>query len=155
MNYRRSSKAATAAVCMCMTLFAGLDAAGADAPVKDFTAVRGDRASGWLPQTRSEVLARNGVVATSQPLAAQAGLQILKEGGNAFDAAVATAAVMNLVEPESAGVGGDVFVIAWDAKEKKLIALNARGRAPAGAAPDHLAQRGFKKRLPLHGKDSA
>jgi gamma-glutamyltranspeptidase / glutathione hydrolase len=134
---------------------AGTDAIGNPNPaVKEFSAVRGDRTSGWLAQTRSEVLARNGVVATSQPLAAQAGLQILKAGGNAFDAAVATAAVLNLVEPVSAGVGGDVFVIAWSAKEKKLIALNASGRAPAGATPEHLAARGFKKRMPLHGIDS-
>ena len=124
-------------------------------PPKEFSAVRGDRTSGWLPQTRSEVLARNGVVATSQPLAAQAGLQILKQGGNAFDAAVATAAVLNVVEPESAGVGGDVFVLAWVAKEKKLIALNASGRAPSGGTPGHLAQRGFTKKMPLHGIDSA
>jgi len=110
-----------------------------------FSAVRGDRTSGWLAQTRSEVIARNGVVATSQPLAAQAGLQILKSGGNAFDAAVATAAVMNLVEPGSAGMGGDVFVIAWVAKEKQLIALNASGRSPAGATPQHMAERGFCK----------
>jgi gamma-glutamyltranspeptidase/glutathione hydrolase len=101
------------------------------------------------------VLARNGVVATSQPLAAQAGLQILKQGGNAFDAAVATAAVLNLVEPESAGVGGDVFVLAWVAKEHRLIALNASGRAPTGATPEHLAQRGFKTAMPQHGVDSA
>lgn len=119
-----------------------------------FAAVRGDRTSGWLAQTRSEVLARNGVVATSQPLAAQAGLQILKQGGNAFDAAVATAAVLNVVEPVSAGVGGDVFVLAWLAKEKKLIALNASGRAPSGATPGHLAQRGFTKQMPLHGIES-
>src|SRR5882757_1011851 len=120
---------------------------------KTFTAVRGDRTSGWLPQTRSEVLARNGVVTTSQPLAAQAGLEILRKGGNAYDAAVAAAAVLNVVEPASAGVGGDVFVIGWLAKEKKLIALNASGRAPAGATPQHLAERGFKKRMPLHGID--
>jgi gamma-glutamyltranspeptidase/glutathione hydrolase len=121
---------------------------------KTFTAVRGDRTSGWLPQTRSEVLARNGVVATSQPLAAQAGLQILKQGGNAFDAAVATAAVLNVVEPQSAGVGGDVFAIAWVAKEKKLIALNASGRAPTGSTPARLAKRGFKSKMPLHGIES-
>ena len=121
---------------------------------KTFAAVRGDRTSGWLPQSRSEVLARNGVVATSQPLAAQAGLQILKQGGNAFDAAVATAAVLNVVEPQSAGVGGDVFAIAWIAKEKKLIALNASGRAPTGATPAHLAKRGFKSKMPLHGIES-
>jgi gamma-glutamyltranspeptidase/glutathione hydrolase len=130
-------------------------AATPDTAPHDFTAVRGDRTSGWLAQTRSEVLARNGVVATSQPLAAQAGLQILKQGGNAFDAAVATAAVLNVVEPESAGVGGDVLVIAWVAKEKKLIALNASGRAPTGATPEHLAQRGYKDKMPQHGIDSA
>src|SRR6201999_1392935 len=119
-----------------------------------FSAVRGDRASGWMGQTRSEVIARNGVVATSQPLAAQAGLQILREGGNAFDAAVATAAVLNVVEPESAGVGGDVFVLAWVAKEKKLIALNASGRAPSGATPAHLAERGAQGKMPVYGIDA-
>ena len=130
--------------------------AGADiTPAKPFDAVSGDRTSGWLPQTRSEVLARNGVVTTSQPLAAQAGLQILKDGGNAFDAAVATAAVLNLVEPVSAGVGGDVFMLAWLAKEKRLIALNGSGRAPAGATPRHLAERGYLKHMPMHGIDSA
>ena len=130
-------------------------AATPDTAPHEFTAVRGDRTSGWLPQTRSEVLARNGVVATSQPLAAQAGLQILKQGGNPFVAAVATAAVLNVVEPESAGVGGDVLAIAWLAKEKKLIALNASGRAPTGATPDHLTQRGYKDKMPEHGIDSA
>src|SRR6202022_1724683 len=154
MNDRRLSKATAVAMFTCMTLFAGLEAAGTEAPVKDCAAVRGDRTAGWLPQTRSEVLARNGVVATSQPLAAQAGLQILKKGENAFDAAVASAAVMNLVEPVSAGVGGDVFVIAWVAKDKKLIALNASGRAPSGATPQHLAERGHKDHMPLHGIES-
>lgn len=128
--------------------------AQAQAPAKEFAAVRGDRTSGWLPQTRSEVLARHGVVATSQPLAAQAGLQILKQGGNAFDAAVAAAATLNVLEPVSAGVGGDVFVIAWDAKDKRLIALNASGRAPTGATLKHMAERGFKTRMPLHGIES-
>jgi len=131
------------------------NAAAEEAQPKPFTAVSGDRTSGWLAQTRSEVLARNGVVATSQPLAAAAGLQILEDGGNAFDAAVATAAVLNLVEPESAGVGGDVFVLAWLAKENKLIALNASGRAPTGATPQHLADRGNTQHMPEHGIDSA
>jgi gamma-glutamyltranspeptidase / glutathione hydrolase len=120
-----------------------------------FTAVRGDRASGWLPQTRSEVLARNGMVATSQPLAAQAGLEILKRGGNAFDAAVATAAVLNVVEPGSAGIGGDVFVIAWLAKEHKLIALNGSGRAPSGATPGRMAASSKDGAMPQHGIESA
>lgn len=120
-----------------------------------FQAVRGDRVSGWLPQSRSEVLARNGIVATSQPLAAQAGLDILRKGGNAFDAAVATAAVLNVVEPESAGVGGDVFVLAWSAKDRKLIALDGSGRAASGSTLQHLAARGFTKSMAEHGIESA
>jgi gamma-glutamyltranspeptidase/glutathione hydrolase len=147
---------ACAAVLTVLTLGASQASHSADLPQSTgFSAVRGDRTSGWLAQTRSEVLARNGVVATSQPLAAQAGLQILKSGGNAFDAAVATAAVLNLVEPGSAGMGGDVFVIAWVAKDKKLIALNASGRSPTGATPQHMAERGFAKSMPTHGIDSA
>jgi len=134
------------------TRLLGIPAVAAEAP-QAFTAVRGDRASGWLAQTRSEVLARNGMVTTSQPLGAQAGLQILKKGGNAFDAAVATAAVMNVVEPGSAGIGGDVFVIAWLAKEKKLIALNGSGRAPSGATLQYIASRAKDGRMPLHGID--
>jgi gamma-glutamyltranspeptidase/glutathione hydrolase len=121
----------------------------------EFSATRGDRSSGWLPQSRSEVLARNGMVATSQPLGAQAGLQILKSGGNAIDAAVATAAVMNVVEPGGAGMGGDVFVIAWLAKENKLVALNGSGRAAAGATLRHLTERGSTQQMPQHGIDSA
>ncbi|HEY3786906.1 MAG TPA: gamma-glutamyltransferase [Steroidobacteraceae bacterium] len=118
---------------------------------RDFTAVRGDRAGGWLDQTRSEVVARNGVVATSQPLAAQAGLQILKHGGNAFDAAVAAAAVLNVVEPAGAGLGGDAFVLAWLARESKLVALNGSGRAPAGSTPEYLGKRGHAKEVPRRG----
>lgn len=129
--------------------------ASAADPAGVFSAVRGDRASGWLSQTRSEVLARNGIVTTSQPLAAQAGLRILQRGGNAFDAAVATAAVLNVVEPGSAGLGGDVFVIAWLAKEKKLIALNGSGRAPSGATLEHIVARAESGRMPEHGIDSA
>lgn len=121
---------------------------------RDFTAVRGDRAGGWLGQTRSEVVARNGIVTTSQPLAAQAGLQILKQGGNAFDAAVAAAAVLNVVEPAGAGLGGDAFVLAWIAREGKLIALNGSGRAPCGATPERFAQRGHVKQMPHRGIDA-
>lgn len=120
-----------------------------------FAAVRGDRASGWLAQSRSEVLARNGMVATSQPLAAEAGVRILEKGGNAFDAAIAAAAVLNVVEPGSAGIGGDVFVIAWLEKEKKLIALNGSGRAPAGATLEHIRAHVKDGRMPLHGIDTA
>lgn len=130
-------------------------AADPDGGAKPFAAVRGDRTSGWFSQSRSEVVARHGVVATSQPLAAEAGLQILRRGGNAFDAAVATAAVLNVVEPASAGIGGDVFVIAWVAKEHRLVALNASGRAPGGATPQRLAALGIHDHVPELGIESA
>ena len=96
-------------------------------------AVSGDRSQGWLTQHRSEVMARNGIVATSQPLAAQAGLDILKKGGNAVDAAVATAAMLSVVEPMNVGPAGDMFAIIYIAKENKVYALNASGKAPSGA----------------------
>ncbi len=97
------------------------------------SAVRGARAEGWPAQSRSEVMARHGMVATSQPLAAQAGLQILMRGGNAIDAAVAAAGVLNVVEPMMVGVGGDLFVVIYVAKDKKIYVLNASGTAPSGA----------------------
>ena len=107
-------------------------------------AVRGDRAEGWLPQTRSEVMARNGIVATSQPLAAQAGLRILMQGGNAVDAAVATAAALNIVEPMNIGMAGDLFAIVYSAKDGKLYAIDASGKAPTGATVEHYASLGYK-----------
>ena len=114
-------------------------------------AVRGDRAEGWLAQSRAEVMARNGVVATSHPLAAQAGLRILQQGGNAIDAAVATAAVLNVVEPESAGIGGDMFAIVYVAKEHKLIGINASGWAATGVTPELLKTKGFDARTGMPG----
>lgn len=92
---------------------------------------------------RSTVMARNGMVATSQPLAAMAGLRTLMEGGNAIDAAVATAAVLNVVEPASTGVGGDVFALVRMAKDGKVRALNASGRSPGAASLDELRARGL------------
>ncbi len=97
------------------------------------SAVRGARAEGWPAQSRSEVMAQHGMVVTSQPLAAQAGLQILLRGGNAIDAAVATAAVLNVVEPMMAGMGGDLFAVMYIAKERKIYVLNSSGTAPSGA----------------------
>jgi len=96
-------------------------------------AVRGDRSQGRLGQTRSEVMAQHGIVTTSQPLAAEAGLQILRRGGNAIDAAVATAAVLNLVEPMNVGIAGDLFAIIYIASENRLHVINASGKAPTGA----------------------
>ncbi|GAB4567462.1 MAG: gamma-glutamyltransferase [Anaerolineae bacterium] len=94
---------------------------------------------------RSNVMARRGIVATSQPLAAQAGLDILKAGGNAADAAVATAAMLNVVEPISTGIGGDCFALYFDAKTKTVTALNGSGRAPAAASIEELRRLGYTK----------
>jgi gamma-glutamyltranspeptidase/glutathione hydrolase len=119
--------------------------AGAAAPeVPADSAVRGDRAEGWLAQSRSPVLARNGIVVTSQPLAAQAGLRILMDGGNAIDAAVATAATLNVTEPMMVGMGGDVFAIIYIAKQHKYYVLNASGKAPSGATIAHFNALGYK-----------
>jgi len=117
-----------------LTATAALAAQSLHADPGPFDAVRGDRAGGWTAQSRSEVMALNGMVATSQPLASEAGLEVLHAGGNAFDAAIATAAAINVVEPEATGIGGDMFVIAWVAKEHRLVALDAAGRAPSGAS---------------------
>jgi gamma-glutamyltranspeptidase/glutathione hydrolase len=107
------------------------------------SAVSGDRSEGWGPQRRSEVMARNGIVATSQPLAAQAGLDILKKGGNAIDAAVATAAVLSVVEPMNVGPAGDLFAIIYIARENKLYTLNASGKAPTGATLERMNSLGY------------
>lgn len=107
------------------------------------SAVTGDRSQGWLRQHRSEVMARNGIVATSQPLAAQAGLEILKKGGNAIDAAVATSAVLSLVEPMNVGPAGDLFAIIYVAKENKLYVLNASGTAPSGQTLARMNSLGY------------
>jgi gamma-glutamyltranspeptidase / glutathione hydrolase len=95
-------------------------------------AVSGDRSEGWLLQKRSEVMASRGMVTTSQPLAAEAGMRILQQGGNAIDAAVATAAVLNVTEPMNIGVGGDLFFIIYSARDHTLYHLNASGKAPTG-----------------------
>lgn len=110
----------------------------------------GDRPTGWLSQTRSVVMARNGVVATSQPLAAQAGLRILLQGGNAIDAAVATAAALNVVEPMSTGIGGDMFAIAYLHKSREIVGINGSGRAPSSATVEKLTSLGFT-RVPSTG----
>jgi gamma-glutamyltranspeptidase/glutathione hydrolase len=94
---------------------------------------------------RSVVMAPHGMVATSHPLAAQIGLDVLQKGGNAVDAAIATSAAMGLMEPMSCGIGGDLFAIVWDAKGQKLHGLNASGRAPYQATRTWFAQKGLKE----------
>lgn len=138
-----------------LALAVGMPALAEDVPGHDaFDAFRGDRSTGWLGQTRSEVMALNGMVATSQPLAAEAGIEVLHAGGNAFDAAVATAAVINVVEPEATGMGGDLFAIAWVAKEHRLVALDAAGRAPLAATLEHY-RKAFGANMPEEGIQSA
>jgi gamma-glutamyltranspeptidase/glutathione hydrolase len=101
--------------------------------------------------TRSVVMARNGAIATSQPLATAAGLRVLQNGGNAIDAAVAAAAVLSVVEPTMNGPGGDLFAIVYSAKDRKVHGLNASGRAGALATPDEFTRRGVP-RIPLRGE---
>jgi gamma-glutamyltranspeptidase / glutathione hydrolase len=107
------------------------------------SAARGARSEGWRAQSRSEVMAQHGMVVTSQPLAAQAGLQILQHGGNAIDAAVATAAALNLMEPMMVGIGGDLFALIYVAREHKVYVLNASGVAPTGATVERFGKLGY------------
>ncbi|HTI15700.1 MAG TPA: gamma-glutamyltransferase [Dictyobacter sp.] len=113
-------------------------------------AVPGDRGTAHYPSRRSVVACTGGMVATSHPLAAQAGLDILKAGGNAFDAAIATAATLNVVEPMSTGIGGDAFALFYSAKDKQVRALNGSGRAPRAATPAFFHEKGYEK-IPLDG----
>jgi len=95
--------------------------------------------------SRSEVIAPHGMVAASQPLAAQVGIDILKAGGNAIDAAVAINAMLGLVEPQMNGIGGDMFAIVWDAETEKMYALNATGKSGYGFTRELLEERGLER----------
>src|SRR5579862_746481 len=110
----------------------------------------GDRPAANVHATRSVVMGRNGMIATSQPLASAAGLRVMQEGGNAIDAALTAAAVLAVVEPSMTGIGGDLFAIVYDAKTKTLHALNASGRSAYAATPAEYAKRG-QTRMPQSG----
>ncbi|WP_281540240.1 gamma-glutamyltransferase [Maribacter aestuarii] len=109
-----------------------------------------DRLTGETFTTRSEVIAQNGMAATSQPLATQVALDILKRGGSAMDAAIAANAMLGLVEPASCGIGGDIFAIVWDAKEQKLYGFNGSGRSPKSLTIDHFIDNNMKY-VPFYG----
>lgn len=109
-----------------------------------------DRPAANPHQSRSVVIAQHGIVATSQPLAAQAGLDVLKAGGNAADAAIAANALIGVTEPMSCGIGGDLFVIYWDAKKQKLYGLNACGRSPYGLNQAVFKAQGLAE-IPMSG----
>ncbi len=114
------------------------------------SAAAGDRITGKQFATRSEVVATHGMVATSQPLATQVGLDILKRGGTAIDAAIAANAMLGLVEPVSNGVGGDLFAIVWDAKTKKLYGYNGSGRSPKSLTLKWFVEKSYET-IPPYG----
>ena len=109
-----------------------------------------DRITGRAFATRSEVMATGAMVATSQPLATQAGLEVMRAGGNAIDAAIAANAVLTVVEPTGCGIGGDLFAILWSAEEEQLVGLNGSGRSPRALTSEVFAERGLTK-IPSHG----
>jgi|TARA_B110000090_G_scaffold2980_1_gene3045 gamma-glutamyltranspeptidase/glutathione hydrolase len=109
-----------------------------------------DRITGELFSTRSEVIAKNGMVATSHPIATQIGIDILQDGGNAIDAAIAANAALGLMEPTGSGIGGDLFAIVWIEKDKKLYGLNASGRSPKDLTIEYFTENNYKK-IPAYG----
>jgi gamma-glutamyltranspeptidase/glutathione hydrolase len=109
-----------------------------------------DRITGKSFATRSEVIAPNGMACTSQPLATQVALDILKKGGTAIDAAIAANAALGLMEPTGCGIGGDLFAIVWDAENKKLHGLNASGRSPKSLSLQYFKDQGMSK-IPAYG----
>jgi len=109
-----------------------------------------DRVSGETFALRSPVLASNAMAATSQPLATQVALDVMKNGGNAIDAAIAANALLGLVEPTGNGIGGDIFAIVWDAKNKELVGLNGSGRSAKALNRQWFIDKGFTS-IPSHG----
>lgn len=109
-----------------------------------------DRITGRSFATRSEVIAQHGMAATSQPLATQVALDVLKSGGNAIDAAIAANALLGLVEPTGNGIGGDLFAIVWDAKTQKLYGYNGSGRSPEALTLEFFKEQGITK-IPKYG----
>ncbi|MDJ0656391.1 MAG: gamma-glutamyltransferase [Xanthomonadales bacterium] len=109
-----------------------------------------DRITGKSFATRSEVIAPHGMAATSQPLATQVALDILKSGGNAVDAAIAANAMLGLVEPTGNGIGGDIFAIVWDAETEKLYGLNGSGRSPKSLSLEWFKEQGYES-IPPRG----
>ncbi len=112
----------------------------------------GKRWSSQIKAGRSIVRAEHGMVASSQPLASQVGVEVMRRGGNAVDAAIAMAAVLNVTEPMMTGVGGDMFALVYWSKTGELKALNASGRAPRALNLEHFAKKGIKT-MPLTGME--
>src|SRR3972149_6707028 len=113
----------------------------------------GDRPAANPEGSRSPVLAMNGMIATSQPLASAAALRVLQDGGNAVDAAIAAAAVLNVVEPMSTGIGGDIFALVFMQTDGKPVALNGSGWAGSKASVDFFTRRNLSE-VPASGMHS-
>ncbi|MFM8358391.1 MAG: gamma-glutamyltransferase, partial [Verrucomicrobiota bacterium] len=111
---------------------------------------QGNRPTGRSFATRSEVLATHGLACTSHPLATQAAVQILRQGGSAVDAALAANACLGLMEPTGCGIGGDLFALVWEARGRKLHGLNASGRSPHALTLAEFRRRGLS-RIPSYG----
>ena len=124
-------------------------------PGENIDAVPGTRPVGYPAQTRSEVLARNGIAATSNPLATAAAERILLRGGNAVDAAVAASATLGTVEPMSTGMGGDLFALVWSAKDQRLYGLASSGWSPVKWTVDYFAETLGVDEVPSEGINSA
>ena len=118
--------------------------------ITSITTYAQDRITGKNFATRSEIIASNGMIATSHPLATQIGLDILKKGGTAIDAAIAANAALGLMEPTGSGIGGDLFAIIWDGKTKTIHGLNASGRSPKSLALGYFQSQNLTK-IPSFG----
>src|SRR5678816_323258 len=112
----------------------------------------GKRWASEVTPGRSVVRAEHGMVASSQPLASQVGLEVLKRGGNAVDASIAMAAMLNVTEPMMTGIGGDMFALIYLSKTRELKGLNASGRAPRALTLDHFAKKGITS-MPAAGME--
>ncbi|MEM1402916.1 MAG: gamma-glutamyltransferase family protein [Pseudomonadota bacterium] len=133
----------------------GLPTAAVPQPSAGIAAAPGTRAQGWAAQGRSELLARHGVVASSDPLASEAGLEILRAGGNAIDAIVAASAVLDVTSQNDTGMAGDLFALVWSAKDKQRYALNSAGWAPKGWTREFFTEELGLERMPDFGVNAA
>src|SRR3954468_335937 len=111
----------------------------------------GDRPAGASFASRSAVYGRSGAVGAAQPLAVQAGVDMLRRGGSAVDAAVAVNACLGFLEPTSSGIGGDVFAMIWDPAQRKVVGLAGSGRSPRGLSLETVRSRARNGELPSHG----
>ena len=152
-NWEQARRAMAAAWPLFLAATMAVTAIGSMAQTSEISRTTSDQKPGRTVRAgRSVVRARNGMVASSQPLASQVGLEVLKRGGNAVDAAIAMAAMLNVTEPMMTGVGGDAFALVYWSKNGDLKALNASGRAPKSLTLELLQKRGFKQ-IPARGME--